>query len=465
MMQFNIAGKYLDLYADTSLQFSRKNILFAFDDAEVSRTASFDIPASPKNNDIFQLANDAARDGSLARTRLPAQLQYSGGVENGYLYITGAERDKYTAIFVFGELFNLKEIREAGTLYDILKHTWGTGSLSTSPSIAWTTATAITESTPLEAIDPAKVYALFRYQPTQSTLPTSWKNGTARPLPSASLKYVTEQAMSAIGYTLHYDIDVESMFERYRILQQQILNRSRQNYDRQTAWGKTIRLIDNLPDITLVDLLKAEAIAFGKALRISGNGIYFDDMDLDTWGIVYLDKLVSIGSISRTFKDYAQQNSVVFDNNDYVSTEEESRRNYPINNTNLADYKEIARIPFNGGANGDVWDGLGNYIPAAFIEDFAGGYALLDCRSAKYHNYDLNADVSYMQQVNIVEADWLTNLTDKSTTFRVDAVMTLADFNNLAEKSILNVRGQYYIWTECTWQNGVASLELSKVAL
>lgn len=112
MMRFNVNGRYLDLYNDTELTFARKNILFAFDDIEVSRTAEFDVPATPQNNAIFERANDPALYGTKGRVKIEAQLQYDGGVEDGYIYITACSRDKYSCMFVFGELVTLQEIRD-----------------------------------------------------------------------------------------------------------------------------------------------------------------------------------------------------------------------------------------------------------------------------------------------------------------------------------------------------------------
>lgn len=120
-MRFNINGQYLDLYEGTSLQFKRTNSLFAFDNIEVSRSTSFEIPATAHNNALFELANDPAQAGERGRVRIEAQMQAAGVALNGYLYITNSTRTEYTCMFVFGELLKLKEIKDAGDITEYLR--------------------------------------------------------------------------------------------------------------------------------------------------------------------------------------------------------------------------------------------------------------------------------------------------------------------------------------------------------
>lgn len=110
----------IDLAEDIDLQFTRTNMLFAFDNIELERTTEFTIPATAHNNAILGLANDAHTKGDKVRARAWVQLQAGGVTKSGYLYVTGYEDKKYKCIFVTGELLGLRAIKEAGKLADLI---------------------------------------------------------------------------------------------------------------------------------------------------------------------------------------------------------------------------------------------------------------------------------------------------------------------------------------------------------
>lgn len=116
MIQFNYNGQIIDLYQDTNLSYKRQNFAFAFGDLELSRSASFAIPATKRNNDIFGFGCDPNFDGSIVRQTFNVQMQYDGGVESGILYIESCELDEYNCVFVFGNLLPLKAMSEGGKI-------------------------------------------------------------------------------------------------------------------------------------------------------------------------------------------------------------------------------------------------------------------------------------------------------------------------------------------------------------
>lgn len=116
MIRFEVSGEYLELPANFSLQFKKKNILFAFDDIECERSTSFNIPATPQNNRIFALAKCVQNEGAGMRRKYEAQMQAGLVVLDGYLHIDQYDAGMYKAIFVTGELLGLKKIREAGEI-------------------------------------------------------------------------------------------------------------------------------------------------------------------------------------------------------------------------------------------------------------------------------------------------------------------------------------------------------------
>lgn len=120
MIRFRIGDQYLELASNAKFSFKRTNNLFAFADMELSRSASFAVPASPHNNAIFAFANDERMTGAAGRVRHNAVMEYSGGSVNGYLYITSSDKTQYQCCFVFSDMLKWKEIKEAGNISEYL---------------------------------------------------------------------------------------------------------------------------------------------------------------------------------------------------------------------------------------------------------------------------------------------------------------------------------------------------------
>lgn len=200
MIVFNINGETLDLYANTGLQVQRGNMLFAFDDIELSRSTSFEVPATPNNNRIFALANDPLQAGGVARKRLQAQLQYSAGVIDGYLYITESSAKSYKLLFVFGELMKLKEIKEAGKIEEYLNVDW---------DITWSDSLyPVYTNNALARINP--FYAI-RYK---NGVQDYWQQGI-NIMPSFLLKSLTDVCAEYFGVALTRNSNTA---DRYRLV-------------------------------------------------------------------------------------------------------------------------------------------------------------------------------------------------------------------------------------------------------
>lgn len=116
MIQFNCNGHFLDITEGFSPSLKRKNNAFAFGSLELGRSLAFDVPATPNNNTIFQQAKDYHKDGHMARVQIQTQMQYGGGVCNGILYISKTNAKTYSCVFVFGELYALKALSDAGKI-------------------------------------------------------------------------------------------------------------------------------------------------------------------------------------------------------------------------------------------------------------------------------------------------------------------------------------------------------------
>lgn len=115
-VQFSIGGKLLDLPSNIRLQFTKKNILFAFDNIEVERTTSFNVPATPNNMRIFNFSHDIHASGTAMRERLDAELRVGIVSKRGYLYVGSYSEGQFECIFVTGELLGLQAIKELGNI-------------------------------------------------------------------------------------------------------------------------------------------------------------------------------------------------------------------------------------------------------------------------------------------------------------------------------------------------------------
>lgn len=107
MINLLVEGKILDL-PPLNISYKRVNNAFTFGKLTLSRSQSFKVPKTPNNLNIFNLGN-IWQFGESERRYFDAQLQGSGFVENGLLYIDSID-DNYNCVFLFGSLFILKNI-------------------------------------------------------------------------------------------------------------------------------------------------------------------------------------------------------------------------------------------------------------------------------------------------------------------------------------------------------------------
>lgn len=121
-MQLLCDGVFLDLYKDANMQFTHDNPLYAFDKIKCERTTQFKLPCTPTNDRVFSLARIPAYTGEGMRRKFNAQLQMSGIVQNGYLYISDFDGKDYEAIFVTGELVGLQKIAQLGKISEIMTY-------------------------------------------------------------------------------------------------------------------------------------------------------------------------------------------------------------------------------------------------------------------------------------------------------------------------------------------------------
>lgn len=120
-MQLLCNGVFVDLYADTRVQFTQDNPLFAFDSLKCERTTQFKLPCTPTNERLFELARIPAYIGTAMRRKFDAQLQDGQVIKDGYLYVSAYDGKDYAAVFVTGEFLGLQAIKKAGKISEIME--------------------------------------------------------------------------------------------------------------------------------------------------------------------------------------------------------------------------------------------------------------------------------------------------------------------------------------------------------
>lgn len=206
------------------------------------------------------------------------------------------------------------------------------------------------------------------------------------------------------------------------------------------------RLQENLPDITLTELLKAIAAELGYILNYTeADGIIFDTIDTDAVTVKSLDTLTKKGEVVRKFGKYAQHNYVQFADDEQFQNVQFTAVDYTIDNDNISNDKTLLKLPWTCGVQDAqyVRDKAGRTKPLEirFNPDEFGIYAL-------FAKIEKNADIQ--------------NLCDQSTQIKIETRMPLLQYDAIKPKTGLLVDGSTYLWTERSWQKDVAKMTLAQ---
>lgn len=217
--------------------------------------------------------------------------------------------------------------------------------------------------------------------------------------------------------------------------------------------GDVVRMQDNLPDVTYVELLKTVAAVTGKVLNYTDkDGVTFDDLSFDGWPIVDVTgKEIGEDEVNRRFGDYAQKNVVRFEPSELIVSP--VRVEYDIDNNNIEAEKDLQVVPFSEGGVRYGADGV------ALLMVNADGEAYVEDK-------DIIADSgspSKLIQCPLRKNEGLQALCDMSTSIVLKVRTSLMEFEALTAKTLVLFRGTRYVWTEANWSKEVATLKLSAV--
>ena len=209
--------------------------------------------------------------------------------------------------------------------------------------------------------------------------------------------------------------------------------------------GSNIRLKDNLPEMTVVELLKVLATISGRLLSVEGGEVVFKD-SVD--GDILLDGLhvIKWSALTRDFSDYAQRNIIEFESDEQLAQADRVVTVYTLDNDNIETNKGLLTIPMSEGSR--AWDG------AQFVLFVRGDF----------DGYTLSAGgVTYLEQVTLPKNASLQNILDKSTSLTMECRFGMFDFDRLTANKLIYFDGGRWVWTEAQWSNGIARFSLSQV--
>lgn len=221
------------------------------------------------------------------------------------------------------------------------------------------------------------------------------------------------------------------------------------------AVGDTVRAMDILPDLTLVELFKIYAYCVGKVLMYDEtNGVSFDDLDFTTWPEVNLsDKLVKRKDVRRTFGDYVQHNYIRLKSGGDVPVNQTITQEYTVDNDNLESAQDIGTIPYSEGSI-----------------DVDGGYTVARFDAEDTAKHKLYADgimvcgaAACGLRISLPKNASLQALCDASTQIQITARLSLLEYNDIKPKTLIYIDGKRYVWTARDWQKGEANFTLAQI--
>ncbi|HOV88851.1 MAG TPA: hypothetical protein PLB74_02210 [Candidatus Paceibacterota bacterium] len=234
-------------------------------------------------------------------------------------------------------------------------------------------------------------------------------------------------------------------------------------------YGDYFPLNENLPDLTFIDLLKIFANLTSTAIiwNEETQTIEFFRYDFDFSNQLDLtDNLISLNSVNRYLPDFAQENNIICDSEEYVSNSFKFKKTYRIVNENLEKEKEFYKIPLNDG-NKQIFDNYENIFVDDFEKQNDGTFKVKAKKStiAKRNN-------SYSQKLAPLSDFYVEyptynnnflNLLEQSTIVEAKVRMYLFQFFQLNEKTIIRINNTSYTIITAKYSNNNVTLTLAKL--
>lgn len=226
----------------------------------------------------------------------------------------------------------------------------------------------------------------------------------------------------------------------------------------QMSIGEVWYLRNNMPDMTVFEFLKSVALATGRELTVTADGITLNQAHYGTKDdFVAIDKVVSVDEVSRKVDAWGGDTGkaiIDFDSEDYVGEGERMSIPYTIDNEHL-EGEERHTSKFSEGAVGN------NGILIRDV-DVTGTTPKLAAKRCTIAYADPNE--TYLQRVPVPSPVGYDDIAQQSTCVRLRMLAGEAAFFALKPSTTLLWQGMAYLWTDAQWSDDVLTLTLQKVS-
>lgn len=217
----------------------------------------------------------------------------------------------------------------------------------------------------------------------------------------------------------------------------------------------TYRLQPNLPEVTLIDILKTFA-------NLSEAGLYFDNglikfFNYDFQSLPEKLQVVSENILKRSVLNYAQNNIIDFASSQNVKSTSKLTKSIEIQNESLERERNIYTIPFS---EGNVSEHFG--IPMQSIPDI-----VIKTDENGNKTYEFGQDKDTLINTTTVQPQFktgkLSEILQNSTSIEIVAKQTLREFMQFDEFTTFLHRNKRWSWANAQWDNGLTKFELIRI--
>ena len=216
------------------------------------------------------------------------------------------------------------------------------------------------------------------------------------------------------------------------------------NFNLRVISNSRYYLRDNMPDITLMDLIKTVAAITGTAISLNKlqTVVRFTPLDGE-WEYKTLDRIIARKTLECAFKDYAQSNVIKFA--DDADNEKPIRAAYNIQNTNLQAEKDLYVIPF-----------------AAGVEREAGSSLAVGMDGEKDVMADTIDNVNYLQRMTVSKNSVIESICERANKLQVTCRMSALEYYGIKPQTLFKTLGLRWTWTDLQWQKETATMTLQE---
>lgn len=231
-------------------------------------------------------------------------------------------------------------------------------------------------------------------------------------------------------------------------------------YDDQELYS----LYDNLEERTLVDILKDVAILDGSLINVENEKITLDEdysYILTKAADIQLKNVLSVGTLQRSFLDYAQQNIVKFEEVKEVKLLDRLSNDYRIDNVNISQQNILQTIGYSEGNLDPTPDDYGEYrvvYPNTAEKQDARAYVV-----ARSHDETLVLFDAQLLRMSLPSNLLIERLVERSTSIDIVAKMAAFEFEKIQSDTVFWYGGARWLWTQAKWSDDKVELQLAMI--